>query len=63
MTALLKNYSRKKISFVKGKGCYLYSSRGQKYLEVQKWKYFGFWTISKAKKWKQKWFLEMQIEF
>ena len=33
MTALLKNYSRKKISFVKGKGCYLYSSRGQKYLD------------------------------
>ena len=33
MTALLKNYSRKKISFIRGKGCYLYSSKGQKYLD------------------------------
>jgi len=33
MSALLKNYARKKISFVKGKGCYLYSSRGTKYLD------------------------------
>ena len=33
MTALLKNYARKKISFVKGKGCYLYSSKGSKYLD------------------------------
>jgi acetylornithine/N-succinyldiaminopimelate aminotransferase len=33
MSALLKNYARKKISFVKGKGCYLYSSTGAKYLD------------------------------
>ncbi len=33
MTALLKNYSRKKISFTRGKGCYLYSSKGLKYLD------------------------------
>ena len=33
MSALLKNYARKKISFVKGKGCYLYSSKGVKYLD------------------------------
>ena len=33
MGALLKNYARKKISFVKGKGCYLYSSTGTKYLD------------------------------
>jgi acetylornithine/N-succinyldiaminopimelate aminotransferase len=33
MGALLKNYARKKISFVKGKGCYLYSSKGAKYLD------------------------------
>ena len=33
MSALLNNYSRKKISFVKGKGCYLYSSTGAKYLD------------------------------
>ncbi len=33
MSALLNNYSRKKISFVKGKGCYLYSSTGTKYLD------------------------------
>ena len=33
MSALLKNYARKKISFVKGKGCYLYSSKGAKYLD------------------------------
>jgi acetylornithine/N-succinyldiaminopimelate aminotransferase len=33
MSALLNNYSRKKISFVKGKGCYLYSSTGVKYLD------------------------------
>ena len=33
MSALLNNYARKKISFVKGKGCYLYSSTGAKYLD------------------------------
>ena len=33
MSYLLKNYARKKISFVKGKGCYLYSSTGTKYLD------------------------------
>ena len=33
MSALLNNYTRKKISFVKGKGCYLYSSTGVKYLD------------------------------
>jgi len=33
MSALLNNYSRKKVSFVKGKGCYLYSTNGKKYLD------------------------------
>ena len=33
MSYLAKNYNRKKISFVKGKGSYLYSSRGIKYLD------------------------------
>ena len=33
MSALLNNYTRKKISFVKGKGCYLYSKNGKKYLD------------------------------
>ena len=33
MSALLNNYNRKKISFVKGKGCYLYSTNGKKYLD------------------------------
>jgi acetylornithine/N-succinyldiaminopimelate aminotransferase len=33
MSALLNNYTRKQISFVKGKGCYLYSSTGVKYLD------------------------------
>jgi len=33
MSSLLNNYSRKKISFVKGKGCYLYSTNGKKYLD------------------------------
>jgi acetylornithine/N-succinyldiaminopimelate aminotransferase len=33
MSALLNNYARKKITFVKGKGCYLYSSTGTKYLD------------------------------
>jgi len=33
MSNLAKNYNRKKISFVKGKGSYLYSSHGVKYLD------------------------------
>ena len=33
MSFLAKNYNRKKISFVRGKGSYLYSSRGIKYLD------------------------------
>jgi acetylornithine/N-succinyldiaminopimelate aminotransferase len=33
MSALLKNYNRKKVSFVRGKGCYLYSTNGKKYLD------------------------------
>ena len=33
MSALLKNYKRKKVSFVKGKGCHLYSANGKKYLD------------------------------
>ena len=33
MSYLAKNYNRKKISFVRGKGSYLYSSRGTKYLD------------------------------
>jgi acetylornithine/N-succinyldiaminopimelate aminotransferase len=33
MSAILNSYNRKKISFVKGKGCYLYSSTGTKYLD------------------------------
>ena len=33
MSAILNTYSRKKISFKKGKGCYLYSSKGKKYLD------------------------------
>ena len=33
MSALVKNYSRKKVSFIKGKNCYLYSSSGKKYLD------------------------------
>ena len=33
MSYLAKNYNRKKISFTKGKGSYLYSVRGQKYLD------------------------------
>ena len=31
MSYLAKNYKRKKISFVKGKGSYLYTARGVKY--------------------------------
>ncbi len=33
MTSLAKNYSRRKISFKKGKGSFLYSSKGKKYLD------------------------------
>ena len=33
MSYLAKNYNRKKISFLKGKGSYLYSSNGYKYLD------------------------------
>ena len=33
MSALLNNYARKKISFARGKGCYLYSTQGKKYLD------------------------------
>ena len=33
MTNLLKNYNRKKISFSRGSGSYLYSSNGKKYLD------------------------------
>ena len=33
MSYLTKNYNRKKISFTKGKGSFLYSTNGQKYLD------------------------------
>ena len=33
MSYLAKNYNRKKLSFLKGKGSYLYSSNGHKYLD------------------------------
>ena len=33
MSFLAKNYSRKKISFVKGKGSFLISKNGEKYLD------------------------------
>ena len=33
MSSLLKVYNRKKISFIKGKGSYLYSTKGKKYLD------------------------------
>ena len=33
MSFLANNYNRKKISFVKGKGSYLYTSNGTKYLD------------------------------
>jgi len=32
MSYLAKNYNRKKISFFKGKGSYLYTSSGTKFL-------------------------------
>ena len=33
MSYLAKNYNRKKISFAKGKGSYLYTAKGVKYLD------------------------------
>ena len=33
MSYLLKNYNRKKISFIRGKGSYLYTANGKKYLD------------------------------
>tara|TARA_B100000965_G_scaffold381129_1_gene378290 strand:- start:259 stop:1422 length:1164 start_codon:yes stop_codon:yes gene_type:complete len=33
MSSLAKNYNRKKIAFAKGKGSYLYSTNGKKYLD------------------------------
>ena len=33
MSYLAKNYNRKKISFTKGKGSYLFSNKGKKYLD------------------------------
>ena len=33
MSYLAKNYNRKKISFVKGKGSYLYTATGARYLD------------------------------
>ena len=33
MSFLTKNYNRKKISFVRGKGSYLYTANGTKYLD------------------------------
>jgi acetylornithine/N-succinyldiaminopimelate aminotransferase len=33
MTSILKTYNRKKISFKKGKGSFLYSTKGEKYLD------------------------------
>ena len=33
MSAILNTYNRKKISFKKGKGCYLFATNGRKYLD------------------------------
>ena len=33
MSYLAKNYNRKKLSFIKGKGSYLYTANGSKYLD------------------------------
>ena len=33
MSAILKTYNRKKISFKKGKGSFLFSTKGKKYLD------------------------------
>ena len=34
MSSVLNTYNRKKISFVRGKGCYLYTKKGKKYLDL-----------------------------
>ena len=34
MSSVLNTYNRKKISFVRGKGCYLYTKKGEKYLDL-----------------------------
>ena len=33
MSSVLNTYNRKKVSFKRGKGCYLYSTKGKKYLD------------------------------
>jgi len=33
MSALAKNYNRRKISFKKGKGSFIYANNGKKYLD------------------------------
>ena len=33
MSSLAKNYNRRQVSFKKGKGSYLYSNNGKKYLD------------------------------
>ena len=33
MSYLTKNYNRKKLSFIKGKGSFLYATNGYKYLD------------------------------
>ena len=33
MSFLAKNYNRKKISFIRGKGSFLYTTNGSKYLD------------------------------
>ena len=33
MSYLVKNYNRKKISFIRGRGSYLFSTDGHKYLD------------------------------
>ena len=33
MSSLANNYNRRNISFIKGKGAYLYSTNGKKYLD------------------------------
>ena len=33
MDSLIKNYNRNKLSFIKGKGSYLFSKNGKKYLD------------------------------
>ena len=33
MSAILNTYNRKKIAFTKGKGAFLYSTSGKKYLD------------------------------